>query len=199
MTSPKDVLSFWFGDREDPIEVNAEKSVLWWKKKPAVDDEIARTFGEAIERAAAGDLDSWKETANGRLALVILLDQFNRNIHRGKPESFASDSRARELAQEGIRSGHARELPPIRRYFLFMPLMHAEDREVQNACVRAFEELRDSVSAQHRSFFEEAVKYAVAHRDIVERFGRFPHRNAILGRESTPEEVEFLGKPGSSF
>ena len=199
MASPQDVLAYWFGDKTDPVEVDREKSDLWWTKRRSTDDDIRSRFGADVEQAAAGGLDHWGSEASGRLALVILLDQFSRNIYRGTPQSFASDHRALAHAKAGIELGHDLELPPIRRYFLYMPFMHAEDCDDQETCVAVFERLVQSVDPAHREFFRRQSEYAVAHRDIVARFGRFPHRNEILGRDTTPEEAEFLKKPGSSF
>ena len=176
--SPDDVLEFWFGQ---PPE-------RWFRKDPVFDQEIRDRFGRVHDELALGEHDDWLATPRGRLAAVIVLDQFSRNMFRDTAGMFASDPRALEIALEGIARGDDRTLPEAQRSFLYMPLMHAEDREIQERSVALFGALGG-----------DGAKYAEMHRDIVQRFGRFPHRNAILGRTSTPEEVEFLTQPGSSF
>lgn len=186
------VLDFWFGPVGSDGEPDQEHRERWWRKSDEFDREIRERFGDSIERGARGELDEWSATTRGRLALIILLDQFSRNVFRDTPRSFAQDERALALALTGIEEGVDRELPARFRAFFYMPLMHSEDRRVQRRSVEVFAALRDGGGPDH-------VGFAEAHRDIVERFGRFPHRNAILGRPSTPEEAEFLTQPGSSF
>jgi uncharacterized protein (DUF924 family) len=188
----QDVLSFWFGAAGRPREE-------WFRASDAFDAEIRSRFGEALERAARGDLDDWRSTPRGRLALVVLLDQFSRNAFRGKPSAFALDPRARALALEGIDAGEDRGLPHLERSFLYMPLMHAEDTALQDRSVALFEELARAAPPELAGYLESGAKFARAHRDIVARFSRFPHRNAILGRESTAAEAEFLRQPRSAF
>jgi uncharacterized protein (DUF924 family) len=187
-----DVLEYWFGpDLAGPIP--DELSKRWFRGSEAFDREVRERFGPDVERAARGELEDWAGTPRGRLALVLLLDQFTRNIHRGDGRAFACDARARELALAGVERGDDRALPAAARSFLYMPLMHAEDLELQDRGVALFEALdRETSGGDH-------AKYARMHRDIIARFGRFPHRNARLGRESTEEEIEFLKQPGSSF
>jgi uncharacterized protein (DUF924 family) len=192
VTQPGDVLSFWFGAAGRPRDE-------WFRASHAFDAEIRARFGEALERAARGGLDDWRSTPRGRLALVVLLDQFSRNAFRGMPAAFAQDPRARALALEGIDAGEDRSLAPLERSFLYMPLVHAEDVAVQDRAVALFEELASAAPPDLAGYLESAAKFARAHRDIVARFSRFPHRNAILGRDSTAEEAEFLQQPGSSF
>jgi uncharacterized protein (DUF924 family) len=188
----QDVLSFWFGAAGRPREE-------WFRASDAFDAEIRSRFGEALERAARGDLDDGKSTPRGRLALVVLLDQCSRNAFRGRPGAFAQDARARALALEGIDAGEDRGLAPLERSFLYMPLLHAEDAALQDRSVTLFEELARAAPPEVAGYLEKSAKFARAHRDIVARFSRFPHRNAILGRESTAEEAEFLSQPGSAF
>ena len=195
MSSPEDVLEFWFGALDASGKPPAERSARWWRKDPAFDEVVVRTFGGDIERAARGELDDWKQSPRGRLALVILLDQFSRNAYRDTPKAFSNDARAFSIVQEGIELGHDRQLRDVERSFFYMPFMHTEDRAVQERGVEVFVRANE----ERAGAFEEGVKFAMLHRDIVQRFGRFPHRNAILGRESTPEELEFLKQPGSSF
>lgn len=192
VVGPADVLSFWFGDSEEPREE-------WFKKSDAFDAQVRTRFGDAFEHAASGDLDSWKATPRGRLALVVLLDQLSRNAFRGTPRSFEQDERALSLALEGIDAGEDRTLAPLERTFLYMPLMHAENRRAQARSVPLFEQLARHAPVQVAGYLASAADFARKHRDIVERFGRFPHRNAILERTSTSEEHEFLQQSGSSF
>lgn len=189
-----EVLDFWFGPLDAAGEATAEKRARWWKKSDAFDEEIRRRFGAIHASVHAGEREAWCETARGRLAYVIVLDQFSRNMFRGTPASFASDARALAAAKEGVLRGHDRELAGAERPFLYMPYMHAEDLAAQDECVALFRAIAEDAGGD-----ESNLKFAIAHRDIVARFGRFPHRNAILGRASTAEEAEFLTQPGSSF
>lgn len=193
---PEDVLEFWFGPPGSPPLANASK---WYKKDEAFDREIRDRFESTLELAARGALDGWKASPRGRLALVILLDQMSRNMFRGTPRAFAQDARACEAALEAIAAGDEQALGPVQASFLYMPLMHAENVDLQHACVTAFERLAKVAPQDVREYLEGGLKYARLHADIIERFGRFPHRNEILGRQSTPEEIEFLKQPNSSF
>lgn len=178
--TPDDVLNFWF---------RKLKSEQWFKADPALDAEINRRFGQLHETLSRSIAPSWRAGPRETLAAVIVLDQFSRNIFRGTPRAFASDDAALALAQDAIARGFDRELSVVERQFLYMPFQHAEDAAVQARSVALFESLGSAY----------ALKYAQAHRDIIVRFGRFPHRNAILGRQSTPAEIAFLKEPGSSF
>jgi uncharacterized protein (DUF924 family) len=180
--SPEDVLGFWF----EPGQQHR-----WFESSEATDRQIAERFAELWKHAREGKLDHWADHARGRLALVILLDQFSRNLNRDSPAAFECDARAQRLALGAEASGHAAELRPIERAFLFMPLMHAEDSRLQQRGVEVFEEL-----GRQAEDCKQFGKYARMHRDIVVRFGRFPHRNAVLGRTSTAEEREFLAQGG---
>ena len=180
--SPEAVLGFWF-------EPGQERR--WFESSAATDRLIAELFAGLWQKACEGKLDDWANDARGRLALVILLDQFSRNVNRNSPLAFAADARAQALALGAEASGDAAELRPIERAFLFMPLMHSEDARLQEHGVELFEAL-GSQAEDCKQF----GKYARMHRDIVVRFGRFPHRNAVLGRESTAEEREFLAQGG---
>lgn len=197
--TPEDILDFWLGTLRPDGTVEPEISARWWRKDPAFDDEIRTRFGEFVDRAGTGALDDWAKSARGRVALVVLLDQFPRNLHRGSGRAFEHDPRARAHAVEALDSGQDREVPPMLAYFLYMPLMHSESLEDQDRCVRAFDEAAARAPDGPRKALEGGTHFARKHRDIVARFGRFPHRNAALGRESTPEEVDFLKQPGSSF
>lgn len=190
------LLRFWLGEPGgDPL---ANQS-LWFKKDPAFDAELRERFGELLARGARGELESWRATPRGALAYVVLHDQIPRNIHRGTPDSFAHDARALEQTLVAMSRGFEEQLGAMERWFLYMPLMHAEDLGYQERCVDAFKRLEADAEGRVREVLRGAVDYAVRHRDVVARFGRFPHRNVILGRTSTPEEIEFLTQPGSSF
>lgn len=166
----------------------------WWTKDPALDEEIRGTFADDIERAGAGDYDAWLAEPRGRLALIVLLDQFTRNARRDTEAMYEYDARACGLALEGLQLGEDKQLTAAERQFLYMPLMHSEDLTHQDRCVTLFEGL-----AKDFPEMEGSVRFAEMHRDIVRRFGRFPHRNTLLDRTSTGDEVSFLDKPGSSF
>lgn len=188
----EDVLRFWFG----PEDVDRPE---WFHKSAAFDAEIDLRFGAEVEAALHGRLDAWCRTIDGSLALVILLDQFTRNIHRGTPQAFAGDAQALATARALVGQGHDIGLPPLRRSFLYLPFEHAEDRAAQEESVRLYTALAaDGVGPLARTL-TKTLDYAVRHRDIIARFGRFPHRNEVLQRASTAEEIEFLKQPGSRF
>ncbi|MBA3585874.1 MAG: DUF924 domain-containing protein [Gemmatimonadetes bacterium] len=190
-SSPAEVLAFWFGGEGEPGY--GEFRSQWFQKDEAFDREVTDRFAGLYDEAAAGELDGWREEAESCLALVIVLDQFPRNMFRGDARTHATDGKALDAAKYAIEQALDRDLPPFQRMFLYMPFMHAEDARDQRISVGLFEGLAGEAGGP------DVVEYAVGHRDIVERFGRFPHRNALLGRETTPEEAEFLTQPGSSF
>ena len=189
--TPAAVLSFWFGT-EDRVDGR------WFRRSDAFDREIATRFGASMAAALAGRLDDWAAQPAGTLALILLLDQFTRNVHRGTPQAFAGDPRALALARQLVASGGHRQLPPLQRWFVYMPLEHAEDPARQQQCVALFEALA-AEAGPHGDALAGALDYARRHRDVIARFGRFPHRNAILGRANTPDEETFLQQPGSAF
>ncbi|HEY7715600.1 MAG TPA: DUF924 family protein [Candidatus Binatia bacterium] len=195
----EEVLNFWFGTNADDAVVAAEQAALWWSKNQETDDDIRSRFEHHIRAAARRELDPWASTAHGRLALIILLDQFPRNVYRETAQAFSYDQKALALSLEGIARGTDWELRAIERVFIYLPLEHSESLAHQERSVRYFSDLVACVPAEQKSFFDEYLNYAIRHRDIIARFGRFPHRNKILGRESTTEELAFLAKPGSSF
>ncbi len=178
--TPDAVLDFWF------TEITPAQ---WWKVDAAFDAALAERFGALHAGAVQGELHAWRATPRGRLAEVIVLDQFSRNIHRGTARAFAADPMALALAQEAVAGGHDAVLPPIERGFLYMPWMHSESRAIHAQAVVLFTRLGD----------EGSLRFEKAHQAIIERFGRYPHRNAILGRASTLEEMQFLREPGSRF
>jgi uncharacterized protein (DUF924 family) len=197
--TPASILAFWFGDEPARAATNPDCARLWWSRQPAVDEAMRLRFGGLVQQAGSGALNAWAATPEGRLALILLADQFTRNIHRGTPAAFALDPLARGWALEGIDNGAFAALLPIQRLFTLMPLEHAESLPLQDRCVGLMTALRDSVGEAERQSFDGFVDYAERHREVIRRFGRFPHRNAILGRASTPEETAFLQTPGSSF
>ena len=199
METPETIHEFWFGAGGDDGEVAAVRAVLWWGKDPSADEEIRRRFRPVVEAAGRRELDSWSGTAGGRLALILLTDQMPRAIWRDTPRAFGLDPLARSWCRAGLAEGVHRTLRPIERVFFFMPLEHSESLVDQESAVALFQDLVERVPAEQRETFEGFLDYAIRHRDVIARFGRFPHRNRILGRESTPEEVEFLEQPGSSF
>jgi uncharacterized protein (DUF924 family) len=167
----------------------------WFGGGPSFDDAIRERFGPTIEAALDGALDAWAGTAEGRLSLVIVLDQFTRNVFRGTEQAFAGDARALALAPEGVANGHAASLAATERSFLLMPFMHAETLAAHDEGVAAFERLLAEVAGEEADVVasvENNLKYARTHREVVARFGRYPHRNALLGRPSTPDEDAYL-------
>ncbi|HSE00426.1 MAG TPA: DUF924 family protein [Burkholderiales bacterium] len=200
MTEIDQVLEFWFGACGPDGALDRVKQRMWFSDGRNHDAVIRKKFGKLHRRAARGELDAeWAATPRGRIALIVLLDQFSRHIHRGKPAAFAQDPAAQRLAAAGLEQGVDRGLIPAQRAFFYLPFEHAEDVGLQRLGTRAFERLATEVAPAWRKEYTSFADYAGHHRDIIERFGRFPHRNAILGRASTPEEVEFLKEPGSSF
>jgi uncharacterized protein (DUF924 family) len=194
--SPETVLTFWFGPPGAPPLTNAAR---WFERDDAFDAEIAARFAETLRRAAAGELEAWRETPTGALALVIVLDQFSRNLHRDSPLAFANDPAARDVAKDVRARRFDRALAPLERSFLYLPYEHAEDLALQEESVVLFTELAASAPPELAESLRSSLDYAQRHRDVIARFGRFPHRNAVLGRASTPAELEFLKEPGSRF
>lgn len=196
-----EVLSYWLGAPQ-PTDADAlTRQSLWFIKSAATDAEIGMKFGPMVEEALSGALDGWAETARGRLALIVLLDQFTRNLFRGTAKSFAGDAQALQLALDGILEGHdaAPSVPSVARIFYYLPLEHAEDGPLQEQSVAAFRKLHELAAPETRSFFANTLDYAHKHQEVIARFGRFPHRNPILGRPSTPQEQEYLAQPGAGF
>ena len=195
----KDLLSFWFEDATRSPDALQRRSEVWFRTDTAFDSACASRFTALLEDAASDALNAWSATPHGRLALVIVLDQMPRNIHRGTPGAFMHDSQAAAHCIAAIESGQDRPLHPVERIFLYMPLQHAEDRGLQRRSVEQSESLEAGAGEAWHSYFTENVRYAREHCDIVERFGRFPHRNRILGRESTEEELRYLADGAPTF
>ncbi|MDT8451023.1 MAG: DUF924 family protein [Wenzhouxiangellaceae bacterium] len=200
MNESANVIEFWFGDSTDTASTIAgRQSALWWRKNPAVDAMIAKRFGALVKTAATGRLHAWAATPEGRLALILVTDQFPRNIHRDTPRAFALDPLARKFCLEGLDRGDDAGLDPLKRVFFYLPLEHSERADDQARCVELMRALARDATDADKPVFDDFVEFALAHQRVIDRFGRFPHRNRILGRDSTPEEIEFLKQPGSSF
>src|SRR5918992_37085 len=195
VSSSEEVLSYWFPE-EDIFNADREtlgRQMQWWFQGGSeVDREISERFGETLEQARRGELDHWAKTARGRLALIVVLDQFSRNVYRGSPLSYAQDEKALQLAVEGMELGMDRKLSSAERFFFWLPLGHSEDLAPQERSVSHAEEEAAKVPSHRKAGAEFEVSQAKATRDVIARFGRHPHRNEILGRESTPEELEYL-------
>jgi len=187
---PRDVLDFWF----DPAH-----AAHWFAKDAAFDEQIRRRFAVAADDAAQGRLDAWASNPADWLALLILLDQFPRNLHRGDAQAWAADVKAQRIALSGRAGGFDQALPPLQRVFAYLPLEHAEDMGLQQRAVTLFEALHAQAPVAGRARFAEFLDYARRHREVIARFGRFPHRNAVLGRDSTAAEREYLAQPGAGF
>ena len=200
MSEIENVLDFWFGVCGADGSLDPAKRKMWFGDGRRHDAVIRGQFGALHERAARGELDqAWAATPQGRIALIVVLDQFSRHIHRDSAAAFAQDPAAQRLTVAGIDQGADRKLNPAQRAFFYLPLEHAEDVELQRLCVRCFDGLARTVAPAWRKEYDGFLDYAQRHRDIIERFGRFPHRNRDLGRPSTPKEIAFLKQPGSSF
>jgi len=195
----QDLLHWWFGQGTSATEIAAEKQRLWFGYRPQQDAEARERFGALVEQALNGDLQDWAELPEGWLALVLLLDQLPRMIHRDTPLAFAGDERAQQLVRDGLAHGGDMLLSPIQRVFIYLVLEHAENLAVQDLAVAHFTALRDIAAEHEQALFRDFLDYAERHREVISRFGRFPHRNAILGRDSSDAEQSFLQQPGSSF
>ena len=198
-TDIDEILREWFGPGMGRAEVEGDRKARWWKKDEAYDRKLRGRWLARLNEAREGGLDAWTATPEGTLALVILLDQLGRNIHRGSAEMFAGDAKAIGIAVDALDRGDDRRLHPRQSVFLYMPLMHSERLDHQDRCVDLFDALAAGAEDAERKDLEVNADFARRHRAIVARFGRFPHRNALLGRDSSPEELAFLQQPGSSF
>jgi uncharacterized protein (DUF924 family) len=192
MADIEEILTFWFDEIRDEPAYFEEYAPRWFVQNADFDQQIVQRFQTDYELAAQGQLTHWTETARGGLALILVLDQFPRNMFRNDPRAFATDPLAQQIAEQMIATGFDQQLRLAERYFVYVPFMHSENRAHQQRSVMLFQQL-----AEERAYFD--TSYAVRHREVIDRFGRFPHRNAILGRVSTPEELEFLKQFGSSF
>ncbi|TRO42458.1 DUF924 domain-containing protein [Pseudomonas sp. ALS1279] len=199
MSTWQPLLDWWLGAEGSATEVAAARQGLWFGKRDSQDLEAEARFGALVERALAGDLKNWSDDPQGWLAQLILLDQLPRMIFRNTPRAFAGDSRARPLLQEGLERGWDRRLTPIQRVFAYLVFEHAEDLPLQDRAVELFADLLNEAAVDERPLFANFLDFAERHQRVIARFGRFPHRNAILGRACTDEEQAFLREPGSRF
>ena len=193
-----DILNFWFADGLQKGWPSTDMKELWWGGSKGLDATVKEKFGDLVNEALAGGLKAWEARPLSRLALVLLLDQFTRNVFRRSPQAFAGDGRAQQLVTDGLAKGWDRQLPQVGRVFFYMPLMHAENLALQDECVSRFSQLLADSPEERKQNLQGNLDFAVQHRDIVARFGRFPHRNIALDRISSPEEETFL-KTGSRF
>ncbi len=191
MSQFKEILEFWFGKPDGEDYGKPRKA--WFVKNAKFDEEVRSRFLQDYQQAAAGQLDHWQKSPYSCLALIILLDQFPRNMFRDRPQAFATDAQALKFAQYAVAQGFDEELLPVQRWFVYLPFEHSENLEHQHYCIELFSTLKDDPGSA------DTIDYAYRHLKVIERFGRFPHRNRILGRASTPEEAEFLKQRGSSF
>jgi uncharacterized protein (DUF924 family) len=200
-----DVLNFWFGPRPYSLAQVQQHMRLWFGEPeapeltPQADELIRERFGDLTRTAAAGQLSAWEAGPRRRLALILLLDQFPRNVFRGTARAFAQDRLALSLTLSGMQLGADATLDPVERIFFYMPLMHAEDLDVQEEAVAAFRRLRAEAPSELQQIFEANLASAVEHRDLIARFGRFPHRNRSLGREATADETSWLATQTGNF
>ena len=193
------IVSFWFKEKMLTAPQIDGRMDVWFGGDPAFDAQIVDEFETDVEDASRGALDHWAHSSKGRLALILLLDQFRRNVYRDTTDAFAKDKVALKLCIEGAMEKKDKGLPPIQRVFFYMPLQHAESRKVQKKSVNIFNRLAEAVSPTYKETFETIAQFAELHADIVEQFGRFPHRNAMLGRPNTPEEDEYLATDAPDF
>jgi len=202
LTGITDILDFWFGAAADSNTVAARQSALWWSKDSAIDADIKARFATTMEAASNNQLDDWADTPDGMLALILLFDQFPRNSYRNTAQAFAFDELARQCCHLGLALGFDQQLSLLQRVFFYLPLEHSEDPDDQDHAVHLLNTLASTATKQDptvKALFDNFANYGRRHQHIIARFGRFPHRNAILARPSTAEEVAFLQEPGSSF
>jgi len=193
------VLSFWFKEQQLSAPQIDQRMEIWFSEDPVFDHEIEKEFANDVEAASAGKLNHWAVDSHGRLALIILIDQFRRNIYRNTAEAFSKDDLALRLCVEGAMEKKDKGLTPIQRVFFFMPLQHAESRKVQAKSVELYNRLAETVSTTERETFLTVAQFAELHRDIIDQFGRFPHRNKLLKRKNTAEEEEYLAGESPDF
>ena len=194
-----EILSFWFKEHALSAPQIDRRMDIWFGEDPVFDHEIEKAFAGDVENACGGKLDHWAAEPRGRLALIILIDQFRRNIHRNTAKAFSMDKLALKLCVEGAMERKDKGLTPIQKVFFYMPLQHAESARVQAKSVELFTRLAESVSPTYQETFLTIAQFAELHKDIIDQFGRFPHRNALLGRENTPEEDEYLAGDSPDF
>jgi uncharacterized protein (DUF924 family) len=192
------ILDFWFGALQNDFDFPEEKAKLWFRGGEAFNEAIRKQFSGDVQQARKGELDAWQKTPRGTLALIILLDQFTRNLNQDH-EAFTADPKALAIARESITKGFDVRLKRVERAFLYLPFEHAEDLKMQERSVQLFDALVTGAPASVDLMYQNMLEFARQHHKIVERFRRFPHRNEALGRTSTPEELQFLKESGLSF
>jgi uncharacterized protein (DUF924 family) len=197
--SPKAILDFWFGDSLRSPGAVAARVALWFAADAKFDREIEDRFGSLPERALHGEFDAWSHHSESALALILVLDQFPRNLFRGSARAFAFDPKALGIAIRSVDGGFDDELAPLQASFLYLPFEHSEDPTDQERSVELFQQLVRRAPPELARTFQQFSDYARRHRDVVQRFGRFPHRNTVLGRQSTPEELAYLESGGETF
>ena len=193
------LLDWWFGGGTTAVEVAAARSALWFGKQDSQDFDARERFAGLVEQALAGELADWADSPQGWLALILLLDQLPRMIFRDSPQAFVGDDLARQLVLAGLDEQQEEALAPLQRVFVYLVLEHAEDLLLQDEAVRRFTRLLSVAAPAERTLYADYLDYAERHRQVIARFARFPHRNAVLGRPSTAEELAFLREPGSRF
>lgn len=194
-----DILSFWFKEQALSAPQIDRRMDTWFGEDAVFDHELEKEFASDIEQACEGELDHWADDPRGRLALILLIDQFRRNIHRNTADAFSKDKLALKLCVEGAMEKKDKGLTPIQKVFFYMPLQHTESARVQAKSVELFTRLAESVSPTYQETFLTIAQFAELHKDIIDQFGRFPHRNKLLGRENTPEEDEYLAGDSPDF
>ncbi len=193
------ILAFWFGEGATATEISHSRKKIWWEKDAQIDQIIRERFEPVTQAVFRGQLDHWRATPRGMLACILCCDQFPRNMYRSTPESFAYDQVALALAERLVGAGMDQKLEPIQRVFAYLPYEHSEDIAMQDKSMTLYQTLLEGADAEDHELFSTYLDFARRHRDIIERFGRYPHRNDILGRQSTNEEKAFLAQPASSF
>lgn len=193
------ILSFWFKEQALSAPQIDRRMDIWFGEDAEFDAAIKAEFEDDIERASQGQLDYWADDPRGRLALILLIDQFRRNVHRNTAKAFSHDKMALKLCVEGAMAKKDKGLTPIQKVFFYMPLQHAESAKVQAKSVELFNKLAESVSPTYQETFLTVAQFAELHKDIIDQFGRFPHRNELLGRANTPEEDEYLAGDSPDF
>jgi len=195
----EEILNFWFGQVDQEGQIEDKYKQQWWMKDDSFDQQVCDQFGEDLQKAINHEYDDWLDEPQGRLALIILLDQFSRNVYRNQAKAYSNDPLAVQIVLEGFELGHHKKLSMYQRAFMIMPLMHQEVLTCQTHCIELFKELQNDVPDQFKENIQGFINAAISHTKIIERFGRYPHRNEILERESTDEEIEFLKDLDSSF
>ena len=195
----EEILTFWFQEQKLSAPRIDSRMDIWFGEDPVFDHEVEKAFGTDVDAASDGKLDHWTHNPLGRLALILLLDQFRRNIYRGTSDAFAKDKAALKLCVEGAMAKADQSLSPIQRVFFYMPLQHSESRRVQAKSIKIYDRLAEAVSPTYAETFATIAQFAELHHDIIELFGRFPHRNKLLGRGNTPQEDEYLSGESPAF